>query len=1094
MGKVCNSNADCESENCDAGICSTPRECEPPAVGDLVFNEIFGRVAANEDFQLLPGVQQVPFIEIVNKSGKRVDLSGIQLIIDRRNNPQIDTIEVIKGSSPKCLAAKEALVFTAAPISGLPTGAYNVASLVLHSGSVFAQSAEYDLRLVAGEDVVIAEAYQPTTSATANQGVSRTRNPDVSGDFALHNTVGSDYKTSPGFCNNGELFINDCGKVADHCSNGVLDSDKGETDVDCGGPCPKCAMDKACQSNADCQSENCDRGICADPIPCVTAGEGDLVINEIFAKVAAGEEFQLLPGVQQVPYVEIVNKSGKRLNLSEIKLIIDRQNSTQESKHVLTKDGSPKCLAANEALVLTVAPISGLPTDVYNVASLTLSSGAVFAQSAEYDLYLVVGEAEVGEADNIIAEAYQPKTSSAAAGVSRTRNPDLSGAFELHSSVGSDLKTSPGFCNNGGLFINDCKLGGEEHCSNGVHDADKGETDVDCGGPCKRCSLNQKCQSNADCESENCDGGRCATQIECEIAGVGDLVINEILGRVANEAFQLLPGVQQVQYVEIVNKSSKRIALSEIRLISDRRNSDQVNEIVLIKDGSPRCLSEKETLVLTVAPISGLPTGVYNVTSLLPATNSVFVQSAEYDLRLVVGGELVIAEAEQLRTDSGTSNQGVSRTRNPDLDDSTAFVLHNSVGTGYKTSPGFCNNGALFINDCQEAADHCSNGVLDAAKGETDVDCGGPCKKCDNGQACLEASDCASGKCTDKVCVVAGCASDDECASGLVCNKSGSCVKLTIDGGKTISFTASTRNLLGEVYSANWSAGDYTVPASTLTAEIVCADAAVVLSLDLDAWETLAAASYTGTRNGNYYQFSGQVPRRHYEMYCLLAFSGDDGMTFKYATTEGLLKAGSDKLTSTSQALKIDAHAFKYAVTETFNDFPYDGSVQYGRTTNQTYTVNGAVQTLTALSGRLNWTANDSGTALIMRGVEASRTYILVEGLNAGVGSISFDCGDWGSTAPRKLEITVGSEVQELDLATCVAFGSGSTRKTFEFNNSTATSLELMPGWALLQRLPAAISTTSPGRLSTKSSPSPLPGGRFGFFFASLFRRSWSIQ
>ena len=42
----------------------------------------------------------------------------------------------------------------------------------------------------------------------------------------------------------------------------------------------------------------------------------------------------------------------------------------------------------------------------------------------------------------------------------------------------------------------------------------------------------------------------------------------------------------------------------------------------------------------------------------------------------------------------------------------------------------------------------CSNGVLDASAGETDVDCGGNCPVCGESQVCAGNSDCAS----DLVC------------------------------------------------------------------------------------------------------------------------------------------------------------------------------------------------------------------------------------------------------------------------------------------------------------------------------------------------------
>lgn len=50
--------------------------------------------------------------------------------------------------------------------------------------------------------------------------------------------------------------------ATDTCTNGALDDDAGETDIDCGGSsCGKCAKGKKCKVNADC-AKFCDAGIC----------------------------------------------------------------------------------------------------------------------------------------------------------------------------------------------------------------------------------------------------------------------------------------------------------------------------------------------------------------------------------------------------------------------------------------------------------------------------------------------------------------------------------------------------------------------------------------------------------------------------------------------------------------------------------------------------------------------------------------------------------------------------------------------------------------------------------------------------------------
>jgi hypothetical protein len=49
--------------------------------------------------------------------------------------------------------------------------------------------------------------------------------------------------------------------VLQQCTNGQIDT--GETDVDCGGPCPNCENGLDCDVDGDCQSDVCNGGTCA---------------------------------------------------------------------------------------------------------------------------------------------------------------------------------------------------------------------------------------------------------------------------------------------------------------------------------------------------------------------------------------------------------------------------------------------------------------------------------------------------------------------------------------------------------------------------------------------------------------------------------------------------------------------------------------------------------------------------------------------------------------------------------------------------------------------------------------------------------------
>src|SRR5512142_1618403 len=51
--------------------------------------------------------------------------------------------------------------------------------------------------------------------------------------------------------------------ITQQCSNGKTDGN--ETDVDCGGSCNACPVEKACRGDADCATSTCVSGRCYDP-------------------------------------------------------------------------------------------------------------------------------------------------------------------------------------------------------------------------------------------------------------------------------------------------------------------------------------------------------------------------------------------------------------------------------------------------------------------------------------------------------------------------------------------------------------------------------------------------------------------------------------------------------------------------------------------------------------------------------------------------------------------------------------------------------------------------------------------------------------
>lgn len=106
------------------------------------------------------------------------------------------------------------------------------------------------------------------------------------GDAAVTNTVTYEPKssgrkcTSTNKCANGEQCTansdctsNYCNMVTKKCSEALCNDtvmNGAESDVDCGGSCQKCSLDKACVYNADCESGNCENSRCANKDSCAS--------------------------------------------------------------------------------------------------------------------------------------------------------------------------------------------------------------------------------------------------------------------------------------------------------------------------------------------------------------------------------------------------------------------------------------------------------------------------------------------------------------------------------------------------------------------------------------------------------------------------------------------------------------------------------------------------------------------------------------------------------------------------------------------------------------------------------------------------------
>jgi len=154
---------------------------------------------------------------------------------------------------------------------------------------------------------------------------------------------------------------------------------------------------------------------------------------------------------------------------------------------------------------------------------------------------------------------------------------------------------------------------------------------------------------------------------------------------------------------------------------------------------------------------------------------------------------------------------------------------------------------------------------------------------------------------------------DELCAPGFVCSATAKgCVEIgdsySIDYAKTLGYNADTDIMWGEVYSADIPANGILAPPAEMLSQIVCT---TNIANALSTWTVVANAAFTGKWTGtgnNNYEFSGKIApiAEDAARYCLMRFSGDDGITWSYATSGGsTLLSGTDILSDSSQAFLV---------------------------------------------------------------------------------------------------------------------------------------------------------------------------------------------
>lgn len=714
--KACTRGDDCKSLTCTGNVCTgTAMECEAPADGDLIINEVFASpnpASKMEKFASCPSVDQNEFIEIINTSTKAIDMMGV--VINENDS------ERYKFTKKRCVLPKHAVVVYATAVCERD-GVYSELK-----GSDFPLTNDArDIKLIHNNSII-----SFVSNIKADSGVSTQRNPDISGPdtLILHTAVNANLAQSPGLCANGLPLATDC-QVPAHCNNSTKDGD--ETDLDCGGSClQKCANDKSCKQASDCESGKCGENLTCTPPECAIPSAGQLLINEILTapgKVVDADGDTVVDSDKD-RFVEIVNTSEQKLSLAGVKII---QGETLR----YTFDNE-LCLSPKAGIVVfnnTDSTASTAIKQALGVAgNIEILTTKAFAPSQSGDKTFTLQTSSGA----LISSATLTSTS---ANCAQQRKPDYgtNDNFVSLNTIAEGVCASAGLCSTGGELKPGCAQI-PPSCDDGIKNQD--ETDIDCGGlTCDtRCGESKECTQHNDCLSQECDSNNLCTEPPVYAKpAANEFIINEVMGSPnTSQDFANCPGVKQSEFIEFVNVSKQPLSLEGVKLYLTKEGGAETEKHTF----GPVIVNPSHAVVLIDSDTHCDNSEVTWIHKGVSITNG-----SDYSYKLKLD-DVEIAAASHTKDSSGYSMQ-----RNPDLTGADALIKHSDVSATYANSPGTCADGSKISDGCP--APLCKNSTINPEYGETDVDCGGSnCTPCGDNKACNENSDCQSEICTDNVC------------------------------------------------------------------------------------------------------------------------------------------------------------------------------------------------------------------------------------------------------------------------------------------------------------------------------------------------------
>ncbi len=421
--------AEIATEMTDGGEPSSEQPPLPkPAAGDLVINEVLydppTGAAGDANKDGTTSATQDEFVEIVNVSAQKLDLSGVVLAVsgsDKFTFPAGVAIEprgvaVIFGGG----MTGDTEINTGMPHSKFSGAMVFTASIPLTNGGAVLSLKDSTATEIASF------AYGTSTACALGDDInqSATLFPDTKGSCAKHGDVAAGVLFSPGTRVDGRLFT---------------DPDPEPTPEPTTEPTPEAGPEPEPQPE-----------VSPEPVGAIPAA-GEILINEVLADPAATSDANKdgTSSSTQDEFVEIVNVSGKTLDMSGVKLLVGTTLKHTFPNGLALANGKAIVIfsggMAADAQVNTGMPHANFGNSLVYIAN----TGLVLSNSG--------ATINLQNAAGIVLDSFTYTTSGACNGAndqSVNRTPDLTPATcAQHSSIMGALGPfSPGTKSDGSAF------------------------------------------------------------------------------------------------------------------------------------------------------------------------------------------------------------------------------------------------------------------------------------------------------------------------------------------------------------------------------------------------------------------------------------------------------------------------------------------------------------------------------------------------------------------------------------------------------------------------------------------------------------------